>query len=122
MSKRKRPTVVILNPRDGRKYTSANSATDYVKREAAVWDPPGERKAIRFVDETPRAAFLLAAVIGSIEANCDEAVNTGIASTGAIKHIPVVGDEVKLFVKQTGGPRHTPRHLIRRKRTSAAAA
>lgn len=94
MSKRKRATVAILNPRDGRKYTSLASAKEYVRRGAAMFVGGG----LEFFSNTPRSAFLLRAV----EASFDPYVDTGMASVEAIEGLPVVGDVIKLVVKPSG--------------------
>lgn len=103
MSKRKRATVRILNPRHGRTYTSLKSANAEVDRGAAEFRDGG----LWLLDSTPRAAFILGAVNGSVEATYDRECRGAMASLDSIKHLPVVGDVVKLFVKQTG--RKAPR-------------
>lgn len=103
MSKRKRATVQILNSPHGRGYTSLKSANDEVRRGAAEFRDGG----LWLLDGTPRAAFIRDAVAGSSQANYDQASREGIASLDSIRHLPVVGDVVKLFTKQTG--RKAPR-------------
>lgn len=97
MSKRKRATIVILNPRHGRTYTSRKSAEAEVARGAAEFRDGG----LWLLDGSPRAAMIRDAVIGSAEATYDQASREGIASRDAIKHLPVVGDVVKLFIRRT---------------------
>lgn len=99
MSKQKRATVVILNPRDGRKYTSLKSAEDYVRRGAAVLQSEG----LRFIDETPRSACIRAAVVSSAEATYDRASGSGLASVESLEGLPAIGDVVKMLVKPGGG-------------------
>lgn len=99
MSKRKRATVVILNSPHGRGYTSLKSAQGEVARGAAEFRDGG----MWLLDSTPRAAVIRDAVIGSSEASYDQACRReGVASRDSIKHLPVVGDVVKLFVRQSG--------------------
>lgn len=98
MSKRKRATVVILNSRHGRSYTSRKSAEAEVARGAAEFRDGG----MWLLDGTPRAAMIRDAVVGSSEATYDAASRDGMASRDSIQHLPVVGDVVKLFVRQSG--------------------
>ena len=94
MSQRKRATVVILNPRDGRNYTSLKSAAKEVWRGAAEFRGGG----LWLLDGTPRAAFIAGAVLDSIEATYDEAAGSGLASVAAVEGLPAIGDVVNMFV------------------------
>ena len=104
MSHRKGSTVVILNPHDGRKYTSLASAQAYVKRKAAVFENGG----LRFVKDTPRSAFLFGVVEGSAEDTYDRAAGSGIASIESLEGLPAIGDVVKILMLRSGKCRREP--------------
>ncbi len=115
MSKKKRPIVRIVNPRDERTYTSEQSAAEYVRRGVAVMKYGG----LLFLKGTPRADFVSAAVVKSAD-TYDPVVHTGLATLACVEGLPVAGDPVKVFVVRSG--RKAPRFYTKRSKPKLEAA
>jgi hypothetical protein len=93
--------VRVFNPTSQKIFTSRKSAERYVSRGRARWLADG---SVEFIgdDDDYRAASVAESIERQRQLGYDRDVSQGRrASFEAIKNLPICGDPVKLFTKQT---------------------